>query len=375
MFSKTTIKQVTDRANQIGVDPAALLAVAEVESGGKPFWIVNGKSVPPARFEGHYFYRLLPKDKREKAVRLGLAHPKAGVIKNPRSYAGVYDLIERAARIDKAVAYMSSSWGVGQVMGENWSDLGYHNVFELVNENNRSVAGQVDSMVRFIQHNGLIDELQRHDWTGFARRYNGPGYRKNAYDTKMAQAYKRWRKALTKGDSVAEVAREAKHDTLIDIQKKLKRLGYYSGKIDGIEGNRTRTAVRNFQRDNGLKVDGKYGPLTERTVDEELRALDNRNADRALVGGAGTGVGAGGSEGMSSQLDQAADTLQTSSDSIMNVVFTTGSQILTGIAILLSLATVGLVLYGLVKKLRATRQVVTRDDLAYKNTHSEADEA
>lgn len=375
MFTKNTIKRVSDRAKQIGVDPAALLAVAEVESGGKPFWVVNGDSLPPARFEGHYFYRLLPKNKRDRAVQLGLAHPKAGGVKNPRSYAGVYDLIERAAKIDKAAAYMSTSWGVGQVMGENWKDLGYSSVYDLVEQNKKSVDGQIESMTRFIEKNGLVDELQRRDWASFARRYNGPGYRKNAYDTKMAQAYKRWSKALSQGDSYLAVAKTARDDALIDIQRKLKRLGYYTGKIDGIEGSKTRAAVRAFQRDNGLKQDGKYGPLTERTVDEQLRALDGREADRALVGGAGTGVGAGGCEGMSSQLDSARDTLQQSSDSIMNVVFTTGSQILTGLAVMLSLATVGLVLYGLVKKLKTTRQTVTRDDLTYSDAENETDGA
>lgn len=46
------------------------------------------------------------------------------------------------------------------------------------------------------------------------------------------------------------------------IQNKLKSLGYYTGSVDGIFGSGTRTAVRNFQRDKGLTVDGIAGSKT-----------------------------------------------------------------------------------------------------------------
>ena len=46
------------------------------------------------------------------------------------------------------------------------------------------------------------------------------------------------------------------------IQKKLKRWGYYKGNVDGIYGNQTVSAVKYFQRKNGLKVDGIAGKQT-----------------------------------------------------------------------------------------------------------------
>ncbi len=46
------------------------------------------------------------------------------------------------------------------------------------------------------------------------------------------------------------------------VQTKLKRWGYYTGKVDGIYGNLTRKAVRLFQQKNGLAVDGIVGPKT-----------------------------------------------------------------------------------------------------------------
>lgn len=46
------------------------------------------------------------------------------------------------------------------------------------------------------------------------------------------------------------------------IQTKLKRWGYYNGNIDGIYGSQTLSAVKYFQRKNGLTVDGIAGPAT-----------------------------------------------------------------------------------------------------------------
>ena len=46
------------------------------------------------------------------------------------------------------------------------------------------------------------------------------------------------------------------------IQTKLKRCGYYSGSVDGIYGSQTLSAVKYFQRSNGLTADGIAGTQT-----------------------------------------------------------------------------------------------------------------
>ena len=46
------------------------------------------------------------------------------------------------------------------------------------------------------------------------------------------------------------------------IQTRLKEWGYYKGDVDGIYGSRTQQAVRDFQRANGLSVDGIAGEKT-----------------------------------------------------------------------------------------------------------------
>ena len=60
--------------------------------------------------------------------------------------------------------------------------------------------------------------------------------------------------ALSKYGSRGEEVRQ--------IQTKLKRWGYYNGNIDGIYGSQTLSAVKYFQRKNGLAVDGIAGPKT-----------------------------------------------------------------------------------------------------------------
>ena len=46
------------------------------------------------------------------------------------------------------------------------------------------------------------------------------------------------------------------------IQNALKKKGYYTGSVDGIFGSRTLSAVKKFQKDAGLTVDGIAGPKT-----------------------------------------------------------------------------------------------------------------
>lgn len=50
--------------------------------------------------------------------------------------------------------------------------------------------------------------------------------------------------------------------TVIEIQTRLKNWGYYGGAVDGIYGYQTYTAVKYFQRKNGLYPDGIVGDKT-----------------------------------------------------------------------------------------------------------------
>lgn len=84
-------------------------------------------------------------------------------------------------------------------------------------------------------------------------------------------------------------------DTVKSMQKKLKALGYLSS-ADGYYGSGTEAAVRAFQKNNGLSVDGKVGRKTMAQLlsDNAVKASPNQPA--ATPGG-GSGSGSPSSPG------------------------------------------------------------------------------
>ena len=79
-------------------------------------------------------------------------------------------------------------------MGFNYATLGYSSVQKFVNDMYGSEATQLEGFVRFIKADPrLVKALRNLDWATFARIYNGPAYKKNNYDTKMSDAYKKFK--------------------------------------------------------------------------------------------------------------------------------------------------------------------------------------
>src|SRR5262249_39107639 len=93
-----------------------------------------------------------------------------------------------------------------------------------------------------IIHNQLDRALRGHDWTTFARGYNGPAYAKNSYDTRLAAAHQKY----VLGPLPDLVIRAA--------QLYLTYLGYHPGPVDGVIGRLTRSALNEFQEQQGLPV-------------------------------------------------------------------------------------------------------------------------
>ena len=62
-------------------------------------------------------------------------------------------------------------------------------------------------------------------------------------------------------------------DIVKNIQKKVKRWGYFDGNVDGIFGAQTYNAVIDFQKKNNLKADGIVGEETLNALD----IFDNNN--------------------------------------------------------------------------------------------------
>ncbi|EFL88744.1 N-acetylmuramidase domain-containing protein [Ahrensia sp. R2A130] len=260
MFDDATIIAISEIAERLNCHPAALLAVVEVESGGRTGATVRGRFQPLIRFEGHYFDRFLKGDVLETARLAGLADRKAGAIKNPRSQSARWDMLDRAISIDRTAALSSCSWGMGQVMGSHWQWLGYGSVDALVAEARSGIAGQVELMVRYIERAKISDALRTCDWHRFARIYNGPAYAKHGYHTRMAAAHRRWMRKLATADTAErDVLKFGDRGPRVkQLQDQLKNAGYMVVS-DGIFGLDTDKELRNFQRDNGFAISGMVG--------------------------------------------------------------------------------------------------------------------
>ncbi len=289
MFDQDMRTQIAVTAKSLNVLPAALLTVVEVESGGRIGAKVNGRMEPMIRFEGHYFHRLLPKALRQIARNQRLAHPRAGRVTNPRHQARRWIKLKQAIKINRIAALSSVSWGVGQVMGSHWQWLGYGSVDALVQEARSGLSGQVRLMARFIQKSGLVAKLNSQDWAGFARTYNGPGFRKNQYDIKLAAAFARYQIILEgqgdvgNGNSAEEEFFRKK--PLLKMRSRgravrvLQRLISDEGNtllVDGKFGRQTRLAVERFQKKNGLFVDGIVGVKTWVQLSQQTQNFSDR---------------------------------------------------------------------------------------------------
>lgn len=172
----------------MGVGEDEIHAVIDVEAAGGGF---DDLRRPKMLFEPHKFYANLNGAKRAQAVSLGLAYPKW-----KRDYPkDSYPQLFLAMQIDETAALKSASWGLGQILGSNYVAAGYESPQQMVLAFVEGGESEhLAAMVRFIIANHLDDEIRAHNWAAFARGYNGPKYRENAYDTKLAARYAWWAK-------------------------------------------------------------------------------------------------------------------------------------------------------------------------------------
>ncbi len=68
--------------------------------------------------------------------------------------------------------------------------------------------------------------------------------------------------------------------TASEIQTALTNAGYYSGKVDGKIGPKTKKAVEEFQKANGLQADGKVGPKTWAALSKHLNAAATESSKK-----------------------------------------------------------------------------------------------
>lgn len=191
-----TDKDFAKAAAELGINPSVLKAVREVEGRGNAF---NKDGRPTILFERHVFYERLGEHYyytvRRQAMkdRPDLCWSRPTVAGGYGLYSEQVDRLDAAAKYHRDSALEACSWGIGQVMGYWWKELGYPSLQHFINDMYESEAKQLEAMCRYIKHFGLVDELQRGDWRGFAKGYNGPSYYKHNYHGRLAAAEARHR--------------------------------------------------------------------------------------------------------------------------------------------------------------------------------------
>lgn len=181
-MNKLTEKDYRDAANFLGCDVAAVKAVAQVEGRGSGF---NRDGSPKILFEGHWFWHFT----KGRFGRTSYSYPNW-----VRTYYNMdqHDRLRSAVAKDRSAALKSASWGAFQIMGFNYAKAGFATLQDFINAMFAGEREQLLAFCHFIKRSGLDDEMRDRRWAEFAYGYNGPRYRENSYDTKLAAAYKKF---------------------------------------------------------------------------------------------------------------------------------------------------------------------------------------
>ena len=190
MSAKLTHDDFQNAAKRLDCDVAAIKAVAEVESAGDGFLEDGTLKI---LFEGHIFYKYThgafagshpdlcyPKWTRE--------HYAKGANADIRSHKE-WERLLAARKLDEKAALLSASYGKFQIMGFNHLHCGYKNVADFFSDMQQNENEHLKSFCEYLLDVGLDDELRLHHWDSFAYKYNGPEYKKNNYDLKLAAAW------------------------------------------------------------------------------------------------------------------------------------------------------------------------------------------
>jgi hypothetical protein len=238
----------------LGIAPADLWTVMAVETKGCGFRPDRKVKI---LFERHVFHKETG-GRFSTAANGNISNPKRGGYSSP-DFADQYERLAAAMRLDATAALRSTSWGIGQVMGLNADGAGYPDAREMVASMSDSESEQLAAMARFIASEHLDRALRQHDWTAFARGYNGPAFRDGQYDTHLAAEKRR-----IEVQGVPDLS-------LRRAQFFLTFLRYDTFGIDGTMGKYTRAAMQAYQGAKGIPETHELDARTLEALEEDFQ--------------------------------------------------------------------------------------------------------
>ncbi|MDE2596560.1 MAG: N-acetylmuramidase family protein [Sphingomonadales bacterium] len=175
-----------------GIEPALVRAFAEVESGGKSGFGPAG--LPIIAYEGHRFRKYTGKIYDQSHPKLSYPYVKKAGPEwqvNNANQQVAWTTLAAAAALDWDAALMACSWGMFQVMGDNFTTCGYPDVDGYVYDMKRGERGQLDAFVGFCKGtSGLVAAMRAKAYDRMATLYNGPDF--GDYDKRIKRAYERY---------------------------------------------------------------------------------------------------------------------------------------------------------------------------------------
>lgn len=190
-----TYAKAAEIANKLGCEAAVVLAVAEIESGGRHD-LPDGR--PQILFEAQWFSKLT--GHRYDASHPGISSPTW----NRALYKGgvaEWGRLEAALALDANAALQSASWGLFQIMGFNFKACGFATVEDFVAFIKGPDDADMEAFINFVRANpAILQAMRDKDWKAFAQNYNGPGA-VASYSAKIADAYMRSAGATDRADA------------------------------------------------------------------------------------------------------------------------------------------------------------------------------
>jgi len=175
-------------ADILKVSEASIHAVSSVEALGSGY-LPSGR--PKILFEAHKFSAFT-------GHKYDASNPNiSSKVWNKALYGGggehQYVRLAAAIKLNETAALRAASWGAYQILGDNFAACGFPSVQSYVYDQLISEDDQLLAFCHFVKSNASMQKaLQKLDWATFAKLYNGPGYAQNAYDKKLAVAFKKF---------------------------------------------------------------------------------------------------------------------------------------------------------------------------------------
>lgn len=184
-------------AEMLGVEPAAVKAVVEIEAGPSHQGF-SEPGMPLINFDFSMFNQFA----RRNGVNLSKyrkSHPLVFSAPSARKYGSrqqaQHARLKAARTIDERTAIEGTFWGMFQIGGFNWRKCGATDINDFVERMSRSERDQLELFAQFLKSTQLDKQLKAKNWAAFARGYNGPSYARRGYHTRMARAYAKYSKS------------------------------------------------------------------------------------------------------------------------------------------------------------------------------------